>query len=799
MSWRVARCRWAVVTLEAAVFTSEYYAAARYLKAHDPRNSGNLTGTLVFARSRVYRRSQRTRPEQLIEHLTRIGFRSSELDEPGTFWLSGEESHANSRHAGGTPALPGSLPGTLPGRTLHIRSRLPELPSCAITFEGERIASISVDSRPVDQVEVEPETLIALMRMVRDARPREMNVRRTVLPASAYIPSPLYDAVRASEDKTFESSNGIDELGIARSGFKWITSGFNSASGGSGITQQLMKIAVLKESDKTFSRKERELFLSLAATRMMTRQEIFCAYANNVYLGHVENGPTLIGFEAAAQEFFGAEVRSLTVGQSAGMAALLNQPEIYLRAAHNNDYSLLLARRERVLNLMQQLFPNRYSTETIALAKAEPLSFIFASQQQPERALDLISKPFENLAAFELTETLGRDFAAGNVHIFTTIEPELQIAACKAVNDQLSGLDPMVARVRRGLPADQRGDEPIQAALVAIDPQTGEILAMASGRNSEFNYATAKRSTGSAIKPFVYLPAVDHGWHAGQPFTEATILDPRNDRADGYRPTSHVGAPGTARALLARSDNGAAVVAAHDAGLASVREFILKATGAYSDELTGMLAIGGSAGSETTLLDLCEGYSIFANGGAKVSHTPFAAVYRDGARINLPRPLPIRFVDAAPAYVLTQMMRSVLKPGGTASGALSLAGLPGDSQICAKTGTGQIADLWFVSVSKKLIVVTWVGMPHNKPALKLEHGFQGATTAMPIWASFIRNGVKLYRPDLLEGEIDMPANVRSLKIDSQRGCVTDGVAQAGSVRYVDAYFVAGREPRRCSE
>lgn len=796
----------AVTTLEAAVFTSEYFAAARYLKAHDPRNNGNLTGTLVFARPKLYRRNQLARPEHLIAHLTRIGFRSSEVAEPGTFWLGSEVTHAHSRLAGGTPALQ--------ARTLHIRSRLPELPSCALTFEGERIAAISVDSRPVDEVEVEPETLIALMRMVRDESTREMNVRRKVLPPSAYIPSPLYDAVRASEDKTFESSNGVDELGIARSGFKWITSGFKTTSGGSGITQQLMKIAVLKDSDKTLSRKERELFLSLAATRMMTRQEIFCAYANNVYLGHVESGPKLLGFEAAAQEFFGAGVGRLTVGQSASMAALLNQPEIYLRAAHNNDYSLLFARRERVLNLMLEDFPGRYSAEIIAQAKAEPLKFIFTSQQQPERSLDLISKPFEILAASELTEFLGRNFAAGSVHIFTTIDPELQIAASKALNDQLLRLDPMIARVRRSLPADQRGDEPIQAALVAMDAQTGEILAMANGRNSEFNYATARRSTGSAIKPFVYLPAVDHGRHAGEPFTESTIIDPQNDQVDDYRPTSHVGAPGTAHALLARSDNGAVVVAAHDAGLASVREFIQRATGAYSDDLTGMLAIGGSAGSETTPLALCEGYSIFANGGFKVSHTPFAAVYRDGARINLPRPSPSRIVDPGPVYVLTQMMRSVLKPGGTASGALSLAGLPGNSQIFAKTGTGQVADLWFVSVSKRLIVVTWVGMPHNKPDLKLEHGFQGAATAMPIWASFIRNGVKLYRPDLLEGGIEMPANVRLLKIDPRRGCVVDGAgaahaaslrsgasnnAQAGSVRYLDAYFVAGREPRRCSE
>jgi membrane peptidoglycan carboxypeptidase len=670
----------AVVTLEAAVFTSEYFAAARYLKAHDPRNNGNLTGTLVFARPKVYRRNQQARPEQLIEHLTRIGFRSSEHDEPGTFWLSGASGRANSRHAGGTPALPGeTLPGALPGRTLRIRSRLPELPSCALTFEGERIAAISVDSRAVDQVEVESETLIALMHLIRDERPRDMSVRRIVLVPSAFVPSTIYDAVRASEDKRFESSNGIDELGIARGIIKWTGSMFHSTPGGSGITQQLMKNVVLKDSDKTFSRKSTELFLSLAATKMMTKQEIFTSYANNVYLGHVENGPTLLGFEAAAEEFFGTSVRNLTLAQAAALSGILDRPEVYLRAAHNNDYSLILARRERVLNLMQHDFPDRYSAEAIEKAKVEPIQFVFTSQREPERSLDLISKPFEHLAASELAETLGRDFAAGNVHIFTTIDPELQIAACRAVNDELSRLDPMIARVRRSLPADQRGEEPIQAALVAMDAQTGEVLAMANGRNGEFNYATAKRSPGSAIKPFVYLQAIDHGWHAGDPFTEATIIAPQTDQVDNYRPTSHVGAPGTARALLARSDNSAAVVAAHDAGLASVREFILKATGAYSDELTGMLAIGGSADSETSPLALCEGYSIFANGGARVSHTPFAAVYRDGARISLPRPLPIRIVDPAPAYVLTQMMRSVLKPGGTASTALSLAGLLGDS------------------------------------------------------------------------------------------------------------------------
>jgi membrane peptidoglycan carboxypeptidase len=767
----------ATLTFESALFTWEYFAAARYLKENDPRKGGNLTGTLVFARPKLYRRGQQVDPEQLTDHLTRIGYRRSDLGEPGTFQVS-ETNNPNSRRSASH-------------KTLRVNSRLPEFPNTTLTFEGGRLAAIYADSRPVDQVEVEPETLIAFMRMVRDERARKMNVRRIVLAASDYIPSILYDAVRASEDKRFESSSGIDEPGIARSLFKYVTSGFHASGSGSGITQQLMKNAVLKDSDKSLHRKTREIFLSLAATRMMTKQEIFTTYANNVYLGHVQNGPTLLGFEAASREFFGTGVRDLTLAQVATLAGMLDKPETYLHDSHNNDYSLILSRRDRILNLMRQNFPDRYSPEMTAQATAEPVQFVFASERQPERSLDLISKPFENFAASELADVFGEQSTTGNLHIFTTIEPELQLAAYRAVSDQLTRLDPMVARARRSLPLDERGDEPIQGALVAMDAQTGEILAMVNGRNVEFNYATAKRSPGSAIKPFVYLQAIAQAQHEGKPFTAATIIDPINDAVDNYRPSSHLGGPATARALLARSDNGAAVVTAHDAGLASVRELIARLTGSRSIELTGMLAIGGAAGCELSALDLCEGYSVFPNSGVKIVHTPFAAIYRDGLNIDLTRPKPERVTAPAPAFVLAQMMRSVLKPGGTASGALTLAGLASDSAVAGKTGTGEVADLWFAGFSKRLIVVVWVGMPNNKPALDMKNGFTGASTAMPIWAAFMR-AVKEHRPDLLEGDFETPAGVHVLRIDPKRGCVTDGDG-------VEEYFLEGREPRRCSE
>jgi membrane peptidoglycan carboxypeptidase len=164
----------------------------------------------------------------------------------------------------------------------------------------------------------------------------------------------------------------------------------------------------------------------------------------------------------------------------------------------------------------------------------------------------------------------------------------------------------------------------------------------------------------------VYLKAIESGRHGGESFTAATWLDPQNDPVDNYRPRQHLGAPGRARTLLARSDNGGAVVTAHDAGLSRVRDFIYTLTGSYSQELTGMLAIGGSAGTEVSLVNLVEGYTVFPNGGLKATRSPFTSVYRDGIRLNVPHAAPVRVTDAAPAYVVSEMLRSVIQPGGTA-------------------------------------------------------------------------------------------------------------------------------------
>jgi membrane peptidoglycan carboxypeptidase len=739
-----------LLAFEAVSLVAAYRAATLYLREHDPRAGGSASEAVALARPRLLGLRQHIAPAAITDHLRRLGYKSREGAGAGTYHLDGNR--------------------------LHIRARLPEFQSAIISFRGRRIEAITIEGRQVERVEIEPSPMVSFIRMVRGDVASRMRARRIALRPDDLIPSALYDAVRASEDHRFASHNGIDEIGLIK--------GLFAGRGGSTITQQMIKNVVLADQSRTVRRKAQEMMLALAAERMLTKEEIFAAYANNCYLGHVEGGPTIIGFAAAAQELFGkTDVKSLTLAESAALAGLLNQPEAYLRAARDGDYRLAAARRDRVLDLMRDKFSDLYTAEAIDEAKREPLTFLFASER--ERPLDMISKPFQIYAAERVAQVTGD---GGSLRIYTTMDEDLQSAAAASVERHLSKLDSKVESIRRGRGL---GEGRLEAALVAMDARTGEILAMTGGRGGEFNRALARRSPASAIKPFVYLKAVERGWHDG-PFTAATIIDPQSDRVDNYRPTRQVGASRRVRRHLAASDNGAAVVAAHDAGLAEVRDFIHRLTGSYSEELTGMLAIGGSRGCEVSPLDLASAYTIFPNRGVKVSATPFAAVYRNGVRVNLPRAEPERMISPQAAFILTSMMRSVVGRGadGREGTARSLAVSMGDYDIAGKTGTGEVSDFWFVGLTPRMVVAVWVGMDDNMP-LALGEGFDAARVAMPVWAEFMR-AVKASRPDLLEGRFVMPSGVRVLRIDPVKGCVT----KTGGI---EEYFIAGREPHGCEE
>jgi penicillin-binding protein 1B len=754
-----------ILTVESASFTSAYLYAFKYLQQHDPRKGTSRAEMRVFFRPKVLMRGQEISRDEIARHLAALGYRESDESAKGTFSVS--------------------------GNILTVHPHYQEFPNAVISFARRHIASLSVEGQPVERVELEPQPMVSFLRFMPEDVKRRTRARRIIL-QSGDVPELLSDAICSSEDKRCYTHNGIDELGMMSAVLSWLKG--SPLRGGSTLSQQLMKNSVLDDQSRTGDRKAKELFLALAAERMMTKQEIMAAYASACYMGHVPDGPDIYGMAAAAFEYFGvSDLRQLSLGQAATLAGMLDGPADYVRAARSGDYTLLLNRRTRVLNLMHRDFPDKYTAEMVEKAEAEPVELFFASEREQEQPLDMVSIHFQNFAAAQVQQIINATPDGYNLRVYTTVDPELQSAAHQAVVDQLSKLDAVVAAVCRRQNIDPSKIKPIQAALVAMDAQTGEILAMVGGRDSEFNYATKRRSPGSAIKPFVYLKAIESGHHQGAPFTAATIIDPLNDPVYGtYRPQSHVGVPARARVHLAASYNGGAVVAAHDADLPQVRDLIYTLTNSRADELSGMLAIGGAAGSEVTLLDLVSGYTVFPTGGQKLSPTPFTAVYQNEADgVNVPHVTPLRVTGEAPAYVVTQMMRSVLQPGGTAPNALSLAGLPTDAPISAKSGTGQIADLAFVGFSPHIVVGVWCGMPDNVPALKMEDGFNGSRAAMPIWAAFMR-AVKRHRSDLLQGDFQHPADVRVLRVDPKSGCVTNGAG-------IEEYFIQGREPAPCKK
>ncbi|HEV7397312.1 MAG TPA: transglycosylase domain-containing protein [Pyrinomonadaceae bacterium] len=748
------------LTLQTLVFCVEYYKAVSFLQDHDPRQSANMTGTIVYAHPVQVFVGQLASRKEIVDHLMSIGFKANEKPEPGSFSVAGNR--------------------------LSIRSRLTEFPELELIFGGQRIVKITANGKDSSSAQIEPETLASFVRLIKDNKSYPMWIRRHPVQSAELIPSTLYDAVRSSEDKRFESHNGLDYLNLARAVFE--------RRGGSTITQQMVKNAILQDQSRTLTRKWNELALALAVERRYTKAEIFTTYANNVYCGRIAGGPVLYGFAALSEEIFGTiDLKSLGLGRAAVLAGMLDQPEKYLRDARNNHYEAIQARRNRVLDLIARNYPDKYSAAVVDNAKREQLAFEFISQRHELNPLDTITRHFQLYAAdnLNLVGLQKSEFESG-FRLYTTIDANLQRGAQAALDNAMPRFDALLAHTKAG----RRATGMLEASVVAIDPRDGEIIAMTGGRNfkdSEYNCALAQRSVGSTIKPFLYALGLASGQNPG-PFTAATIIDPRREGiAENFRPTSHVGGPSRARVLLARSDNGAGVAVLNMVGIDRFRQFIQALTGS-SPGSTGMIAIGGGAGSEFSPLQLARAYAIFPNQGLMPSLTPFAAAFREGNPLKINETSPARMLDPGAAFVTAEMCRSVVGWGpdgnaGTAKNAPRLAGLESSVNVAGKTGTGQTSDVWFVGFTPRLVVVVWLGHTSNVP-LPMSSGFSGAGAAMPIWASFMRVVAK-HRPDLLAGNFEQPENVRSLAIDRNKGCLKDDG--------VNEYFIKGREAPRCSK
>ncbi len=526
----------------------------------------------------------------------------------------------------------------------------------------------------------------------------------------------------AIEDHRFFSHHGIDPIAVARVLAHSLRAG-GRTGGASTITQQLARTLFLSR-ERSVSRKAREAALALLLESLLSKNRILELYLNHVPLGGV------YGVEAFALDFFGKSAADLTLAEAAVVAAVIRAPSALSPRAHFDD---ALARSRVVLSRMRAVGSITAAEERAALGQPVHIA------PEPPADLTLSGYAQEYLRRAFRQRAGDEDPVGWRIH--TTFRVALQRAAEDAVSEGLARL------AHPGL----------QAALVAIDPQTGDLLALAGGsdfRAFPFNRATqARRQTGSAFKPFVYAAGLARD---GSPVTRvpgiaspgfATAIQELGRRADPDDPTGSL----TWREALAVSNNEAAVAVLQSVGAPAVLDLALQ-VGLTGQPDVPSLALGTGLASP---LELTVAYAPFANGGWAVDTRAIlaiedqrgATVYEDaGAR---------RRVLAPPvAFQALSMLRDVVTRG-TGAAAQSL-GFP----VAGKTGTtDDYHDAWFVGFSSRIAAGVWVGFDQPQP---IAEGASAARVALPIWTAFMRQASTVLPP----GDFEVPPDLQAIELCS---------------------------------
>ena len=538
-------------------------------------------------------------------------------------------------------------------------------------------------------------------------------VDRRRLPLESY-PQHLIDAVIAIEDRRFFEHGGLDLRRIAGAAVANLRAG-RLVQGGSTLTQQLVKNLYLS-ADRSLLRKLLEAPMALFLEWRHDKADILEAYLNEIYLG--QRGPVAIhGMGAAAQHYFGKDARNLTLGESAFLVGLIHGPGLY---SPQRDLDVARARRDTVLGIMLDL--ERVTEAEHARAITE----------------DLVARnvgAYTNAAPYflsSLRRSLAADYAAreletGGFVVLTTLDSNLQRRAQRAIERTLEELERRYPRLRRDGP-------PVQAALVAIHPPSGELLAMVGGRDyaiSQFNRAEqARRQPGSAFKPIVALAAISARDGEAPAYTLASLLEdtplqietPMGDWSPVNYDRSFNGRV-SLRDALERSINVPFVRLGLALGPDRVAQTAQRLGIESPLERVPSLVLGSS---EVSLLELTGAYAVLAAEGMRHPSTSIRALFDDeGALREAPGRSSREIHTRAEAYLVTSALEGAIDHG-TGRG-LRDAGYRGP--VAGKTGTtNDERDAWFVGYTPELAIGVWVGFDDNSSL-----GLTGAQAALPIF------------------------------------------------------------------
>ncbi|MDA0329121.1 MAG: PBP1A family penicillin-binding protein [Gemmatimonadetes bacterium] len=617
------------------------------------------------------------------------------------------------------------------------------------------------------------------------------------------LPEYVAQAVVATEDRRFYEHRGFDPIGIARAVVGVVT--FNYAGGGSTITQQLARNMFDEIGfERRYVRKLKEVQVALDLERSYTKEQILEAYLNEIYMGRG------YGFQNAARGYLGKNATDMNVAEAALLTAILNVPARYDPFRFPERAK---ARRDLVLDLMAR-------AEYLTLDEARRWKDFPLPESEPEGSVTSIAPYFEEWVRQILDDRFGAEVYSGGFRVYTTLDIDMQRAAQAAMEAGWAEIEADTMSFRHPLYSDFDtvtsfpGSTPyLQGAFIALDPETGYVLALIGGRDygqSKFDRARlAQRQAGSSFKPFVYTAAIATGIPASYVLEDNAVVYPQVSGED-WRPsnfTEEFRGPMTIREGLYTSTNMIAIkLGWEEVGIETVAQTARRMGIHTVIERFPSTTIGASA---VIPIEVAEAYSAYPNLGTKV--TPFPILRVEDANGNVvwePQPERTVVLDSLPARIMVDMLQDVVRLGTGYNAIRVRAGLPTEVPAAGKTGTtNDGTDIWFTGFTPNLLATVWFGMDSPVPLFRLGPGRRQATgggLAAPVWGAFMRrvyegveadedNGTLAVAPlRPIPNEWPMLPGLNAVLVDRKTGQLASRWCPQED-QYVE-YYIPGTEP-----
>ncbi len=627
-----------------------------------------------------------------------------------------------------------------------------------VKVKGTRIESVTgPDGEPRDALFLEPLRLAVLGG--EHAAPRDVL-------ALDLLPRDLVNAVLVAEDRRFFVHPGVDPVRVAGAALENAKER-RIVEGGSTLTQQLVKNLYLTP-ERSWTRKLREVALAFWFELRYSKREILEAYLNEIYLGQ-DGSRAVHGVGPAAHFWFGKDAAQLSLAEGALLAGMVRAPSALAPDRHPERAR---ARRDQVLDALHA--HGRIDAAAWTRAKGTPVQV--RRRSAPRARAPGFTAHLEKELLAEVDED---ELAEAGLRIFSSLDPHMQREAKGAVG---AGL----ARLEKGYPLLRRKKSPLQAALVALDPHTGDVLAWVGGRRAQaggFDRVTgASRQPGSVFKPIVALAAFTLSERGGSRFTLGTVLEdePLQLVVQGARwePTNHSGryrGPVALRTALEDSLNVPFARLGMEVGLVHVAETARRLGVESPLRPIPSLSLGAF---EVTPLEITAAYGVLAAGGLANEPRTLLAVAEPGGARGALRPGARDVFDPQPVHLVTEALLGAARRGtGKTLGKLGVRG-----PVAGKTGTSNdFRDAWFVAYTPELVVGVWVGFDDGARV-----GLTGAKAALPIAARFLRG---VLGEEAGPG-FEPPDGMERVEIDPATGLLA-----APHCPGREEWFVAGTAPR----